>query len=219
MTTIDTGDISDEDIERWAERLSSCIQDAPAAPAPTAGLKPFDIAGVAESVRLAYRACKEWLNDIICKKCPPYMLSLLGRSGCGKTHLAKNARATLCSRGIPCIMCSWAQAITDMKEGNEGHIIHSLRQHPVLILDDVGAENLGSEWARENSAAKLCDMLNGRQRKWTLLTSNFPPKQFAERYDTRVASRIHRNNARIIQMKDAEDYAIAHYRVWKPDGE
>ena len=216
MSTLDTADICGDDLERRLERLCSRLEAAPSPPAPAAaptpGVKPFDTVGVAPSVVQAYNACREWLADIIHRRRPPHMISLLGCSGCGKTHLARNAKAALLFHGVPCAMRTWAQILTDMRAGDAAFIIHSLCRTRVLILDDVGAENLGSQWAHDFSTCSLGEVLDGRTGRWTMITSNFLTGQFAERYDARIASRIHRDNAVIIQMPDAADYALAKFK-------
>lgn len=222
MTTLNSGESFDDYVSRWyddmvshfessqAKAASPVGEPAPTKPRPT--IKPFDTAGVAPCVVQAYNACREWLSDIIRRRRRPHMLSLLGCSGCGKTHLARNTKAALLSHGISCTMRTWAQILTDMRTGDAAYIIHSLCQPRVLILDDVGAENLGSEWAHDNSTSLLGEVLDGRVGKWTMITSNFLTGQFAENYDARIASRIHRDNAVIIQMPDAADYALAEFK-------
>lgn len=207
----------DENMDAWMDDILSygvaagLQQDEAKDETPAAKIKPFILDGVAPCVQQAHKACKEWVLRIARRANSPYPLYLLGPSGCGKSHLAKNSLALLRQRGGQATYAEWAKVIRDMREGDCSYILHSLGQAHVLILDDVGAENVGSEYAQGYSCEKLCELLNLRAGKWTLITSNFYVGQFAEKYDTRISSRMFRDDSVIIEMRGAEDYERTRY--------
>ena len=83
-----------------------------------------------------------------------------------------------------------------------------LQTFKVLILDDVGAENISGEYSRGFSATALCEIVEKRLGKWTLLTSNLTTTEIADTYDARVASRLIRNGGRTVDMTAAADYSL-----------
>ena len=60
----------------------------------------------------------------------------------------------------------------------------------VLVLDDLGIWK--DEFKSEKHVAKLCSLLNERLKrgKYTLITTNIEPKDWASHWDERVESRL-----------------------------
>lgn len=170
---------------------------------------PFLLDGVHPQVQEAYGQVREWTRCILSKACAPHSLSLLGNSGCGKTHLAKLCRAHLLDKGVSAQMWSWARVLAAHRE-DQGDFLRQIDKVRVLILDDVGAEFLGTQRATEFSLAKLCEMLDAREGRWTLVTSNMLLKDVAS-LDERCASRLLRNGGRLVTLDEAKDWALEHY--------
>lgn len=199
---------ADEAVERFARWVESLPEDEPEqAPAPSMEIKPFNLEGVHQSVVEAHAAVKQWLRAINLGNIPPFSLTLSGRSGCGKTHLAKNAAAYLKASKIATGFYFYPELL-ELYKADKSHTLHMLQTFKVLILDDVGAENISGEYSRGFSATALCEIVEKRLGKWTLITSNLTTTEIADTYDARVASRIIRNGGRTVDMTAAADYSL-----------
>lgn len=198
---------TEDAIERMQRLVELAPDDDPAPAAPAVQIKPFNLDGVHPSVVEAYEAVKKWLKAITAGVIPPFSLTISGRSGCGKTHLAKNAAAYLKQRGIDKGFYLWSDVVKQYKADAE-HTLHKLSKYTVLILDDVGAENLAGEYSLGLAATALCDVVEKRLGKWTLITSNLTTSEIAKTYDPRVASRLIRNGGRTVDMTAADDYSL-----------
>ncbi len=208
-----------EDALARMQRLIAAAPDdnpAPAAPARDVQVIPFNLDGVHQSVVEAHSAVKNWLKAITTGVIPPFSLTISGRSGCGKTHLAKNAAAYLKQRGISKGFYLWSDVVKQYKADAE-HTLHKLAKYTVLILDDVGAENISGEYSLGLAATALCDVVEKRLGKWTLLTSNLTTSEIAKTYDPRVASRLIRNGGRTVDMSAAQDYNLTRNTERRPN--
>lgn len=173
---------------------------------PKQQVKPFNTEGVHPSVVEAYNTVKNWLRAIKLKV-PAFSLALTGRSGCGKTHLATNAAATLKAQGTSCGFYYYPELL-ELYRADKAHTLHMLQGFKALVLDDVGAENISGEYSRGFSAAALCEILEKRLGKWTLITTNLTTTEIAQVYNARVASRLIRNGGRTVDMFAAQDYSL-----------
>lgn len=167
---------------------------------------PFLVDGAHEQVVEAHQQAREFVRCITGRACPPYTLSLLGGSGCGKTHLAKLVQASLWDAGVECQVWRWASVLTAVRE-DKGDMLRQIEGLRVLILDDVGAEFIGTDKALEFSFSKLCELLEVRQRRWTMLTSNKTMRQIADA-EERCSSRLIRNGGRVVSMHSAPDWTL-----------
>lgn len=109
---------------------------------------PFQVDGVHPQVLEAREQVRQFTRAVLRKSCAPYSLALLGGSGCGKTHLARLARAALLDAGVDCQLWAWA-AVLDAYREDKGDLLRQLDETRVLVLDDIGAEFLGTEKATE----------------------------------------------------------------------
>ena len=154
--------------------------------------------------RKAYRAVREWAGsllpdvDIDAKE----ILYLYGGTGCGKTHLAAAAANGLIENNINTLFIT----VPDMKAlissrdfQEQGSVIEAIKGVSVLIVDDIGAENL-TKWTQE----WLYTIFNARYntRTPTLYVSNLPPEGLDM---PRVTSRIlARRLSRVVFNKDED---------------
>lgn len=65
----------------------------------------------------------------------------------------------------------------------------------LLAIDDFAATHDPSKFG----VSKLMELMNKRERKWTVFTSNLNMQQIAE-MDTRIASRLIRHGSKVIEM-------------------
>lgn len=148
------------------------------------------------------------------------MLVIYGANGCGKTHGARAIHAWLekmkmnigpqMARGgrtgheikwPSSIMVNWAETVDGFKRG-EFEISEQLKTETLVVIDDVGAEHdVGG-----NGRAQLYSILNRRENKWTIVTTNVLPKDWPEKFENRIASRLFRN-ATHIDLTQVPDYS------------
>lgn len=174
-----------------------------------------------------------FLSDILTGQ-PPRWIFLCGKSGCGKTHLARRIADFLSkwgewaynkhfrdktdpSRSNPDLLYSyaqggpiftkWAKIIDSARDGDYAPYQLAAKDY-FKVIDDVGAEGFGQDRKPTafvtNQLGKLCD---SRMGKWTVFTSNFGLAGFAETFDARISSRMLRGE-NVICETDARDYNI-----------
>jgi DNA replication protein DnaC len=135
---------------------------------------------------------------------PDGWLVLVGPSGCGKTHLAAAIANRCLERGnavlfviVPDLLDRLRAAYHPDSESGFDSTFEQVRNAPVLILDDLGAQST-TEWARE----KLFQIVNHRfnARLPTVVTTNLPLRRLDERLYTRLSDpslgRVHELEAR-----------------------
>jgi DNA replication protein DnaC len=147
----------------------------------------------------------------------PYWLSLLGPSGIGKTMLARSVYRHFMEHsrfntkvnpieqrvvGNSGEFCNWRRFCAEVRCGSFGRI-EDICDDWFVVIDDVGSEHDPNGFV----ASMIDRVFNERQKKWTLITSNFNFQQIAERIDSRVASRMIRNGGKIVEC-DAVDFSL-----------
>jgi DNA replication protein DnaC len=143
-------------------------------------------------------------------------LTLAGSSGNGKTLLAKDIRewfkahvmgrqyihATGSITSADYRFRTWSRCLSQIYAGEYG-VVSDLSDEYLAIIDDIGAEHD----PRKLGVSKLLDILNRRQRRFTVLTTNLLPQDIATELDTRIASRLIRNGSVVVTM-DAVDWNL-----------
>jgi DNA replication protein DnaC len=66
----------------------------------------------------------------------------------------------------------------------------------LLVLDDIGTET--DRFKSGDATCRLCDLLNRRENKFTVLTTNIPPADWLAHWDARVSDRLLRNSAVVL---------------------
>lgn len=142
-------------------------------------------------------------------------LVIIGENGCGKTHIARCVAywarslaiqlplvSTETGHGLATVeFVNWAEIVDNMKRG-EWDRTDDLRDATLTILDDIGAEHDPSKVGAE----KFYVLLNRREFKWNLITTNVNPANWEERFERRIASRLNRN-AEHLDMTQVPDYS------------
>jgi len=149
-----------------------------------------------------------------------YCLTMVGKSGNGKTMLAKIILEAIgrnpwgqCS-AIPPTLANGAlkrftfaiydmrKVADDMLSGN-WQLAEAMIEPAIIVIDDVGADYD----AKGIIAGKLDRVLRARAGKWTLLTSNLELGDIKTRMDARIASWLIRDDNRLVTF-EAGDYAL-----------
>lgn len=176
------------------------------------------------------QAVLTFCRDISAEPTKPYWLSLCGGTGNGKTHLAKrayrwikvNCRAPVagldtgsCIVDIegkdkhpwekwisPVTFIDWRRLCGTLRSGDFSEI-EFLSDAWFVVLDDIATEHDPSGFI----ASTLDRIVNSRLRKWTMITCNLSLEQIAEKLDVRIASRMQRDNSKVIEV-DVMDYTL-----------
>lgn len=146
----------------------------------------------------------------------PYWLSFLGKSGIGKTYLARkiwrwykgsshfNASADDAGNiTYPGQWCQWPTFAGDLL-GNEGYgRLDDLQTEKLVVFDEIGADRDPSGHVRDC----LARVLSARVGKWTIITSNKSLGEIQRDIDTRISSRMLRDGSVVVDV-DMPDYAV-----------
>lgn len=111
-------------------------------------------------------------------------LLLCGQVGTGKSFLAACIANELINQGTPCLMTNFSRIISRVSEkfGGDQKYLDDLNRFDLLIIDDLGAER-DTEFTWE----KVMNVIDARYRAGLplIITTNFEPKNFADRGDIR----------------------------------
>lgn len=125
------------------------------------------------------------------------ILVLQGTTRCGKTHLATRAAQFLIAQTIERM---WDQWQTDCPPNivycTEDQVMESpaamedARTADVLVLDDIG--RFADRFRSGEDVAALCRLMDDRLRpgRFTLITTNIHPNDWATHWNERLASRL-----------------------------
>ena len=125
---------------------------------------------VSRPVQEAYLIAQEYADD------PQGWLVMIGKVGCGKTHLAAAIANKALSRGCLVLFSTVSDLLDHLRatyapNSTEVYdqLFHKMREAALLVLDDLGAQQ-SSPWANE----KLFQLLNYRynSRFPTIITTN-----------------------------------------------
>lgn len=172
----------------------------------------FETEGLAPCVTAAHRAVQWFINDVAHREeARRRWVTLFGRSGCGKTHLMLMAelrlREELPARSVQA--WGWGDLLGKMLDGAHPGLLEQVQELPVLMLDDVGAELMESARWQSLCMRTLLEVLDARLGRWTMLSSNLAPEDMP---DARVASRLFRGLNEVVDMRGADDYALARWK-------
>jgi len=139
----------------------------------------------------ALAACKNLYEDLLLQKKPKGIL-LAGSYGIGKSHLAAAICNALAARAKSAAFISISQLKRKLTSTfNNGsnitadEIMDYLRKVDLLVIDDIG-QHKESEFIDET----LQDLLNSRQGKANIYTTNLSGRDLVESLNPRVFERI-----------------------------
>ncbi|MGE0228643.1 MAG: ATP-binding protein [Dehalococcoidia bacterium] len=155
-----------------------------------------------DSLESAFQAARRWADA------PDGWLVLLGQTGCGKTHLAAaianhrlDAGDAVCFANVPDVLDELRATFAPGAAERFDAAFTRLREVPVLVLDDLGAQQ-SSPWAEE----KLYQMLNHRHlgRLPTVITTNCELSKMEPRIASRLAD---------LQVSNVHEITAPDYRL------
>lgn len=151
-----------------------------------------------------------------------YCLTLAGRSGNGKTMLARAVLAELlhtphghCAAVAPTVIRGHLQKFEakfyDMRKVSDRFkpphfdfsAVDQMEELSLTILDDMAADHDPSKV----TASKVDRVLRSRSQRWTLITVNLGLAEIADKLDARIASFVIRDENKFVEIK-AGDYAL-----------
>lgn len=140
------------------------------------------------AVDLCRRFCSAIKRD---PKVPGLLLK--GSYGTGKTHLAVSILRETAEAGIPGMFVVVPDLIAkmlasfDAKDGKAGALVETAKSVPLLVLDDLGAEN-PKPWVVE----LIYVLINHRYEHMlpTIITTNYDGKQLDAVFGRRIVSRL-----------------------------
>lgn len=162
----------------------------------------------------------DFVIDVFYRK-PGRLVILHGPNGCGKTKAAKavlawfnNVRMQIgpvtrpsevigeeSDAVIPnCLYCNWPREI-DLIKQDQWMVFDLMLCEYLVILDDIGAEHDPSGIGLE----KLYMALSRRENRHTLITTNFSPEQWPEKFERRITSRLFRNST-LVDLTKVPDF-------------
>jgi len=137
----------------------------------------------------ALQVAKRYVETFDIKE--PRNLLLYGNYGTGKSHLSVSITKALMEKEITSIFISMPKLHTTIKntynrkDKTESDIMQGLEKIDLLVLDDIGAES-DTDWAIQ----KLFEILDSRQGKHNIFTTNLNEEGLEEHLKARNYSRI-----------------------------
>lgn len=130
------------------------------------------------------------------------MVAYFGENGSGKTTCAEAIHAWVDKFGggkevikrknkdnitsfLDVAYWRWPDLLDTLKSGG-WDIVDDLYDYSVLIIDELG----GGHDPTMVGVDKLCQILSRREFKWTIITTNYGPNAWQDKFDRRVASRL-----------------------------
>lgn len=151
-----------------------------------------------------------------------------GEPGAGKSHLAMAILSVLNStmeKPVSCLFISFEEVLSLIRNSfnnpnsryTELNMVDLMGSVDYLVLDDIGSESgrlkkadNGQVYASDFTVKILKRVLERRQDKTTIVTTNLSRKEMEVLYDKRITSRIYRNIAgNIINFEEIKDKRIS----------
>lgn len=168
-----------------------------------------------DSQRKAKQVVLNYIKEFDINK--PRNLLFTGECGVGKSHLAKviadgvmkkenpetETKYTAIFINVPKLKRKIRSTYDSDSEISENEVFETLENVDLLVLDDLGAEKQ-SEWTMES----IFDIVEGRQGKNTIYTSNLNEQELLVHFGDRIGSRVLNEDTRIINI-EGKNYRLA----------
>lgn len=141
-------------------------------------------------------------------------LLIYGNNGCGKTHSAKALFRWACNVALklPLQLGEDGARLSNAEYVHWPRLMRRKREEIVerldevcaadlLVVDDIAAEH--DPWGL--AKAELYILLERRECRWTILTTNVGPESWDDRLERRIASRFLRN-CDLVELSEVPDW-------------
>lgn len=162
-------------------------------------------------------AVEQWANRFSEQALDRKHLIICGRSGTGKTMVARRLRHWVESvRGDLCMKFRWSHDpssewaefsdLCQLESAEFKRWLDDRQDARVLFLEDIGAET--DAFKSSEPAERLRRILNAFEHRWLVITTNVSPDedQWKTRWDDRVADRLLRNS-KIVRLKNTPRFS------------
>lgn len=142
----------------------------------------------------AYTVVKEYSHNLKENLESGKGLILRGPAGTGKTSIAVSLLKEAMKLGRGCLMISMPNLLDNMLTLSKGDNVaylsyeQKLRNIPLLLLDDFGAEYSKSDWVASKVESVIIDRYN--RMKPIILTTNYSETWTEENYSQRIYDRL-----------------------------
>lgn len=145
---------------------------------------------------------------------------LTGKAGTGKSHLAMSILRAVNDNADPwksCLFLSLDEYLLTIRStfGNktttedEQSLIERVADVDLMVIDDLGAETgfIGTDKTASDFTQRiLYSLMNKRQDKSTIITTNLNSAQITAMYDSKIISRLYRRlGTNVIKFESATD--------------
>lgn len=167
------------------------------------------------SLEKAKNAAARFVNDAalwLDGKAKPRWVSFVGRSGTGKTHLAKeiyryvwrNLGGENDRQKLFCLDFRFAAAdeLAQQWRERKSAYLPEFERAPLLVVDDMGTVADKSGFVTD----AMYTLLSRRMGKWTVITSNLTYSSISEQFDERLADRMLRDG-NVVASIDCQSWA------------
>jgi len=170
-----------------------------------------------EKIQAAATATEKFCGRWFRNNPRPGLMILAGDPNCGKTHLARKIASWSQAAAMKAfddglgktwqklpsvVYLRWPEVVDGFKEGSSG-AMEDIINAGMAILDDIGSDLDPSG----NATNKLCQILNRREKAFTVITTNVPPEKWSERFDGRICDRFLRNSD-VVDLFGVKSYAF-----------
>lgn len=172
-----------------------------------------------EQQKRAKRIAERYADNFSYEK--PSKLIMLGKYGTGKSHLAASAFKKIMTkqtvgkdgyiRTPTALFVTVPKLITVLtdgyQDGSRSKKIRELSEVDLLVLDDFGREKEDNE--RGSIVSDLFDIIDGREGKHTIVTSNLTVSELMGRYGEAPISRLVSKEDAYVMQFDWDNYRLA----------